>query len=112
MLETLRTLPNLIGLTWTGFLGLYALAGWLVFGLMVWYRQVTPQNRTATTLYCLTLWWLALLVQAISWVAGLAMWVFNPDAGPLAFIVHMTAAAATPVELPPPPPTAASELKP
>lgn len=85
-------LPDLLGLTWWGFVLLYLLAGWLVAGALVWFRQPLTNTRM---IVCLLAWWGALFAFVIGGLVVAAHWVFSPDDGPIAMFVSLIRAAGT-----------------
>lgn len=98
-------LPDLLGLTWWGFVLLYLLAGWLVAGTLVWFRQPLTNVRM---IVCLVAWWGALFAFLIGGLVVAAQWVFSPDVGPIAMFVSLIRAASerNPAAVQPPQQTA------
>jgi hypothetical protein len=72
----------------------YLFAGWLVYGLLVYFRAVKPGAERAVLIACLSVWWLALVAEVLGrlwkllgWLANLAGVVFHPEHGPIALTV-------------------------
>lgn len=72
------------GLTALGFWAVYLVLGWLTGGVVIWLRAVQG-NANRTMAFCLALWWLAWAAVLLSAMTGLALKVFDPDHGPVAF---------------------------
>lgn len=85
-------IPDLLGLTWWGFVLLYLLAGWIIAGLLVWFRQPLTNTRM---IVCLLAWPLALGAFLIAALVVAAHWVFSPDTGPIAMVAGLIQAAGS-----------------
>lgn len=94
-------LPEFLGLTWWGFILLYLLAGWLVAGTLVWFRQPLTNTRM---IVCLLAWWGAIAAFLVAGLVVAAQWVFSPDIGPIAMFVSLIRAASHPQTSAEPPP--------
>lgn len=86
-------------------------AGWLVCGLAIWQRKAgNSVNRTMT--FCLFIWPAVVGAIIVALLSKAALFVFDPDAGPLALgwqLIRHT--ASTPVP-PAQQPVAPAEVKP
>lgn len=94
-------IADYFGLTWWGLVLLYLLAGWLVAGTLVWFRQPLTNVRM---IVCLVAWWGALLAFLIAGLVVAAQWVFSPEIGPIAMFVSLIRAAGAPRAPVPAPP--------
>lgn len=91
--------------TWLHFLLLWVGAAVLMFGLLVYSRQL-PRQRSATTvmMICLVAWWVLAVIEVVAILAKLAQYLFDPDNGPLAMVVDVARASGRHDTAIPPPP--------
>lgn len=82
-------------MTWTQFLVAWCAAAVLMFGALVWFRQIPAKvGPTGTMFVCLIAWWLMAVIQVVALLARVALFIFDPDGGPISMVVELAKATS------------------
>lgn len=80
----MTTIAGFFGLTVWGFWLTWIALGWLTGGVVIWLRALQG-NANRTMGFCLVCWPIAWGAVVLAALTGAALYVFNPDDGPIAF---------------------------